>query len=157
MREVPKATARLGVEGIAWYRKNVEGVPVLSGDDQYNFFGETGTHEFLRWLGDVFSIKTPELKRNTIVSAMYATFGANATEAKTFWAQVARGGLEFDDSAPSTVLDTWLKTAREDRAQDLKPGSFYQGCIYAWNACREGKSVKDIKHDVRKGFHRVVG
>ncbi len=58
MHEVPKKIAKLGVEGIAWERKNIEGLEAPSGDDAYTLFAETGTHSFLRWLGEVFSIKT---------------------------------------------------------------------------------------------------
>jgi hypothetical protein len=121
---------------------------------------ETGLHSFVRWLGDVFSIKTPELRRAQIVSAMYATYMVNEAAARTFWDQVARGGVEYEDNAPSTVLDDWLKTIKEDGAdlkKDLKPASFYQGSIFAWNAYREGKPITTIKYDVKKGFNRVVG
>ena len=44
-----------------------------------------------------------------IVAAIYATFIANEDAARAFWDQVARGGLEYEENAPSTVLDNWLK------------------------------------------------
>lgn len=158
LRDVPKASAKLGADGIAWFRRHVEGTPVPSGDEAYTLFAETGIHSFIRWTGEVFSIKTPELKRTQIVSAMYATFIRSETAARTFWEQVARGGLDFEDNAPSTVLDVWLKSIKEDRdnSRDLKPGNYYQGCIFAWNAFREEKTIKDIKCDVKKGFHKII-
>jgi hypothetical protein len=114
-------------------------------------------HEFVKWIGELFSIKTPELKRAQIVSAMHATFNANEPEAKVFWLQVARGGVEYEDNAPSTVLDSWLKRIKEDPPKrPIKPGQYYQGCIYAWNAYREEKSLKDIKYESSKGFHNVA-
>lgn len=150
---VAKPIGKLGVEGTAWYRRTIEGVPVGTGDVQYTLFNEPGLHSFLLWLNELFSIKTPELKKVQVVAAMYATFIKNAEEAKKFWDEVARGGREYEDNAPSTVLDNWLKAAKEgDLKEDLKPAQFYQGCIYAWNAYREEKSLKDIKADTRKSW-----
>jgi hypothetical protein len=117
---VPRAVANLGVEGIVWYRRYIEGVPVPSGDSQYSIFGETGLHSFIVWLGDVFTIKTPELRRASIVSAMYHTFITNELAAKTFWAEVARGGIEFEDNHPTTVLDGWLKRVKEDKDNPIR-------------------------------------
>jgi hypothetical protein len=34
----------------------------------------------------------------------------------------------------------------------LKPGNYYQACIYAWNAHRDSKTVVGIKHDTKKGM-----
>lgn len=151
--EVAKPIGKLGVEGTAWYRRTIEGVPVGTGDVQYTLFNEPGLHSFLLWLNELFSIKTPELKKVQVVAAMYATFIKNAEEAKKFWDEVARGGREYEDNAPSTVLDNWLKAAKEgELKEDLKPAQFYQGCIYAWNAYREEKSLKDIKADTRKSW-----
>jgi hypothetical protein len=52
----------------------------------------------------------------------------------------------------------WLKTFVEDRrAQRLmRPANFYQGCIYAWNAYRDGKQITTIKSDTRKGLYAVA-
>lgn len=83
---VPRGAAKLAVEGVAWYDKNVEGLPAPKGDDVYTLFGKTGLHSFIRWVGeDIFTIKTPELKRQTIVAAMYGTFDKNEAEARKFW------------------------------------------------------------------------
>ena len=75
------------------------------GDDVYTLFGKTGPHDFIKWVGEMFSIKTPELRRQTIVAAMYGTFEKNEAEARQFWQKVSRGGVEFEDSHPTTVLD----------------------------------------------------
>lgn len=157
LHDVPRKAAKLGAEGINWYRIHVAGTGGKSGDDAYTLFSETGLHAFLRWLGELFSIKTPELTRATIVSAMYATFIANETEARAFWHDVARGGVEFDDNAPATVLDGWLKSLKEDpKGKDgLKPGNYYQGCIFAWNAHRDNKTISTIKYDTKKGLYTV--
>jgi hypothetical protein len=153
---VPRDTAKIAVEGIAWWRRHVEGLPAPSGDDAYTLFGEAGTHGFVLWLGEVFSIKTKELKRVPIVAAMHATFNKNQPESRKFWDDVGRGGVKYDDNAPATVLDNWLKMLAEDkktRAKDVKPGNYYQACIFAWNAYRDGKAISAVKFDTKKGLY----
>jgi hypothetical protein len=154
LANVSKPIAKLGIDGVAWYRRHVLGNPVASGDQVYELLQEKGLHGFLLWLNDIFSIKTPELKKVQVVSAMYGTFISNEAAARKFWDEVARGGIEFEDNAPSTILDGWLKAAKEGAADAgaLKPGNFYQGCIYGWNAFREGKTIKTIKFGVEKGW-----
>jgi hypothetical protein len=67
------------------------------------------------------SSKTRELERARVVAAMYGTFLKNEDDARTFWSTVARGGVEFEENHPATVLDSWLKAYVEDpKAQ--KPG-----------------------------------
>jgi hypothetical protein len=70
---------------------------------------------------------------------------------------VARGGVEYDDNAPATVLDAWLKQLAENKraSEKMLPGNFYQGCVFAWNAYRDGKSLSNIKYDSKKGLHRA--
>jgi hypothetical protein len=69
------------------------------------------------------------------------------------WREVARGGIEYEDTAPSTVLDTWLKVAHEDKGKGVKPGDFYHAGIFAWNAFRAGKAITTIKKfDPDKGW-----
>jgi hypothetical protein len=91
LRDVHRAAAKLAVEGAAWYEKKVEGLPARSGDDVYTLFGKKSLHKFIKWIGEVFSVKTPELRRQTIVAAMYGTFDKNETEARKFWTEVSRG------------------------------------------------------------------
>lgn len=146
---VAKPIGKLGIEAVTWYRRYIESVPVKIGDEQYHLFHESALHAFLKWLNELFSIKTPELKRVPVIAAMYGTFEKNEAEARTFWLQVTRGGKEFEDNDPTTVLDEWLKSVKEEGSR-VKPGEYYRGCIYAWNAHREGKQLKDIKCDLRK-------
>ena len=154
---VARPVAKLGIEGVCYWKQHVEGLPVPPGDDKYRQFNETGLHEFLLWINEVYSIKTPELRRAQIAAAMYATFIKDAAAARKFWADVARGGVEFEDNAPASILDGWLKAAKEgELKEDLKPAQYYQGCIYAWNAFREDKQIKDVKADTKKGMHQPV-
>ena len=73
------------------------------------------------------------------------------------FSEVARGGEEFVENAPSTVLDVWLKAMVEKRGakNELKPANLYQGCIFAWNAHREGKTIQTIRFDAKKGLYTV--
>lgn len=156
LNEVPRDIGKLSVEGIAFYEK-LKGLRSAMGDDQYTLFDNALHHPFIRWMGELHSIKTPEMKRVPVAAAMYATFITNELEARKFWAQVARGGVDFEENAPSTILDLWLKECakRRDKSEDLKDikqGNYYQGCIFAWNAFRDGKSPKVIKYTVEKGM-----
>lgn len=155
LQDTPRPQAKSAIDGYCWYQKNVEGVPVPSGDSQYELFATPALHGYVIWLGQVLGIKTPELMNVPTIAAMYGTFAKNELEAKSFWADVARGGVEFEDTAPSTVLDNWLKAIKESgkqRKNDIKPAQLYQGCIFAWNAFREEKQISRINADTRKGY-----
>lgn len=154
---VARPIGKLGIEGYAFWRKHIEGLPVPPGDQQYKYFGFTALYEYLLWLNELYTIKTPELRKPQIAAAMYATYMKDPVAARKFWADVARGGVEFEQNAPATVLDDWFKAAKEDELKEkLKPAQLYQGSIYAWNAFREEKQLKDIKSDTRKGTIQPV-
>jgi hypothetical protein len=157
LADVSRGAAKLAVEGVAWFDRHVEGLPAPKGDDVYTLFGKTPLHNFIRWVSEVFSIKTPELRRQTIVAAMYGTFDKNEAEARKFWREVSRGGVELDDNHPTTVLDTFLKSIVEDKKKlELKPANFYQASVYAWNAFREDKTITSVKYDTKKGLYAVA-
>jgi hypothetical protein len=158
LRNVPRAFAKIGVEGVSWYRREIDKTSNITADDRYVLFGEQALHGFLCWLGELFSIKTPELKRMTVVAAIYGTFTKNEREAQKFWGHVARGGVEYEDDAPATVLDAWLKAMAEDKriSEKLVPANYYQGCIYGWNAYREGRAISAIKYKTDKGLHQAA-
>ena len=73
---------------------------------------------------------------------------------------MARGGAEFDDNAPATLLDELAQGCGRNSWQpsriELKPGHYYQGCIFAWNAYRVAKAISSIKFDARKGLHKIT-
>lgn len=153
VRDVPRPSAKLAIEGVTWYRRTVEGAPVPSGDDQYQQFKETGLHSFIRWIGDAFSIKTPELRKSYIVGAMYATFISNEDEARKFWEYVAKGGKDFDDNHPSTVLSCWYQRAKtKELKTPPKAAEYYQAGIYAWNAFRSENTITSIRIDAKKSW-----
>lgn len=142
----------------------VEDIGPPSGDDVFGLFNNKSSHPFLVWLGSLFDIKTKEMREKAVVAAMYGTFITSETAAKEFWQQVARGGVEYEENAPSTVLDLWLKKYAETKPAERakqgiaarKPGDFYSGCVWAWNAHRRGKTIKDIQHDTKKGLPQIA-
>ena len=48
---------------------------------------------------------------------MFGTFSKNESEARKFWAEAARGGVEYEDNHSTTVLDAWLKAAIESKSE----------------------------------------
>lgn len=160
LRGVNRKVAKLGIEGVAWWRRTIEGAPTPAGDDVYTLFGELGLHGFIGWISTIFDIKTPEMEHAAVVAAMYATFIASDHGAREFWSAVANGGVQFDDDAPVTVLDDWLKKLKDPSERqaiaDIKPAQRYQGCIYAWNAFRQNHSLKEIRYNTSKGWFKVV-
>lgn len=155
LQGVKRSVGKLGIEAITWYRQYIESVKTPHQDEQYSLFHDVNTHEFLLWLNDVFSSKTPEFKNKPVVAAMWATFDKNPPEARAFWMEVARGGKELEELAPSTVLDAWLTSIKTDKELDIKPGEYYRGCIYAWNAHRADKDIEKIRYDIRKAGQAV--
>jgi hypothetical protein len=158
LEAVPREIAKLAIEGVHWYLKHVEGVLNLSGDDRYTLFEDTRYHPFIEWMGEIHSIKTKEMRRIPVASAMYSTFDTNPEKARQFWNDVSRGGVEFDDEAPATVVDNWLKLAAdadERRKLHLKDGNYWQACIHAWQAFLQGKRLAKVQYRVDKGLMRA--
>jgi hypothetical protein len=154
LHDIPRESAKRGIEGIAWYLRVIEGIPTGSGDDRYQLFRQPVHYDFLHWLGQLLDIKTPEFKRMEVIAAMYATDVANQPVARAFWEEVARGGRPYEDTHPTTVLDKWLKACKDGTCEDTMKASYhYQGCIYAWNAFREGKIIKEVRFNTSKGLY----
>ena len=87
---------------------------------------------------------------------MYGTFDKNEAEARKFWTEASRGGVEYEDNHPTTVLDTFLKSVFEEKKKwDLSPANLYQASVYAWNAHRENKTITSVKYDTKKGLYAV--
>ena len=158
LRDVPRKSAKLAIEGVCWYRRTIEGQPVPSGDAQYTLFGETGLHSFVRWIGELFTIKTPELRRAHIISAMYAVFLVNEPEARKFWEMVAKGGDDFEEGDPAYVLCSWYVAAKNREFKEPpKAADYYQAGLYAWKAYRQERRITSIRIDRKKGWIEPLG
>lgn len=147
LREIPLNIAQLGIQGIVYWKQNVQGIPQPKGDLIYQAIGEKENWPFLLWLPDVFNIKTPELRKREIVAAMYVTFERNEQAAKAFWKEVQAGGNVNEENHPTRTIDVYYQNAKTetDRRKRPKPHALYQSGILAWNAYREGKKLQTIK------------
>jgi hypothetical protein len=155
LSDIPHDSAKLGADGIAWYLNRIEGIPTGKGDDKYAYvFRRPVYYDFLHWIGTLMTMKTPELKKIEVVASMYAIHVSSPEAFSAFWEQVARGGDQYKFDHPTTVLDAWLKLCKEGKCEDkMKQAYHYQGCNYAWNAYREGKSIKEIRFSTAKGLY----
>ena len=60
-----------------------------------------------------------------------------------------------DEETPATVLSKWLINIRVEKIDRPSPANLYQGCIYAWNAYRDGKSIPAIRDMIVKNFYTI--
>ena len=75
-------------------------------------------------------------------------------ELTPFGKRLRGGGKPYEDQHPTTTLDKWLKACRDGKCDDtMKLAFHYQGCVYAWNAFREARTIKDIKFNTTKGLY----
>lgn len=153
LASVPRAVAKLAIEGVAWFHRYVAGTMRVAGDNIYGLLDDTRFHPFVKWMGEMHSIKAPELQNPAVVAGMFATFEVNEEVARAWWPTVAKGGND-EAGDPATVLDAWLTRAATDgtRALNLKPGHLYQGTIYAWNAHRTNREIRQINVRIDKDF-----
>jgi hypothetical protein len=153
---IPNAIAKRGIEGIAWYVRWIEGIPTGKGDDRYKLFRRAEYYDFLQWLATLLDMKTPEMRKMEVIAAMYATelVASGNNESHLFWEEVGRGGRQWEEQHPTTVLDKWLKSCHDGTCGDqMKAAYHYQGCIFAWNAYREDRTIKDIRFLTTKGIY----
>ena len=157
IRGISRGKAKLCIEGVAWYERAIEGLPVPSGDELYSMFFANKYHGFIRWADKILSIKTPEMQRAPIVGAMYATFIASESGAQEFWSHVAKQDLA-DDSDPRSVLAAELVRVKEGQkdAQPPTPAEFYAKCVKAWNAFRSGDKIRSLNVNTKKGLPELA-
>jgi hypothetical protein len=148
LQGIQRDVLKIAAEGINWVNSNIERLPPSKADDRYAALMEGRNLTFLQWIATVFSMKTPEMKQQPVVGAMYKTFFIDPEQAAKFWASVARGGDEYNDTNPERQLDVWLRRTK-DKTDVLKcsPTQIYQACVIAWNAFVDGKQLKTIGKD----------
>jgi hypothetical protein len=157
LRDLNKKDCKLGMDGALWYRRNVEGLPVPSGDRASEQLLDRSFHPFLQWLDSILSLKTPELKQVGVVAAMYGTFTKSESGAEEFWRHVAKTDV-VDDLEPSAVLSAELMKSIEEKDQRLQVGVAYAKAVTAWNAYRTGKKVRSLPvNPKRKGLPDIAG
>jgi len=160
--DVAKEDSKLAIEGVSWARRNFEGLDAaLKGNKRYTLYNESDLQTFIVWVAPLISIhdaKTPEFRKQVILAAMYLTWQSNKDAAYEFWNLVARRGVEFDDTHPTTTLSRWLLDVRRDRTKwrGVKPDNIFEGCVYSWNAYRKGRSITSIRYDADRGFSEIA-
>jgi hypothetical protein len=156
LADIPREIAKFALESVTWFNGHVEGLAVAGGDDQYSRFSDTNLYAYLHWMKEIAPKR--ELKATPIGAAMFGTYSKVSDQAEVFWQDVANGGVEFEETAPATVLYRWLKAVYEgESTHTVKAPGYYQGCIHAWNAFRQGKPITGIKFElVRGGFYKIA-
>jgi hypothetical protein len=79
----------------------------------------------------------------------------NESAARDFWHEVVSPPDTNGEPAPTNVLSDWLIEIAADKIERPKPAYLYQGCIWAWNAWRGGKTITAIKSDIKKDFLKI--
>jgi hypothetical protein len=150
IRQCKRRAAKLAVEGVAWYRREIQGMPVPSGDDLYSLFNQVTLHPFVKLVDGLLDDKCRELQRVSIVAAMYGTHLDDAARAADFWRLTAMGTKRNAQDAASQ-LDGELARIREDR-EKVKAGELYGKCALAWAAHLDGTLVRNFKINLKKGL-----
>ena len=79
-------------------------------------------------------------------------------KAKAFWHDVARGGRDYEEGHPTTILDLWLKDAHTRERGEKKPAEaeYYQASVYCWNAFVEERDIIKVRSKADKGLLDIV-
>jgi hypothetical protein len=152
LAEVKRKIGKLVLDGYAWYYRVVEKAPMPIGDDVYGLFNNSGLYPLIKWLDALFAVKSKEMQYNQVVAAIVGTYMVNESAARTFWQDVVRLSENEDESTPQSVLSDWLLKIQAGKIDRPAPANVYQGCIYAWNAYRDGKNITTIRDDIKKNF-----
>jgi hypothetical protein len=148
---IRKKIGRQALEGAIWYKKNIVGNPVPTGDDRFDLFDDQSLHPFIQMVEGVCSIKTPEFSP-PVMGAMYGTWDREPKWAEQFWIDVAKQGGDNPTNHPSATLDAWLVDALQRKTDKPKQTEVYRACAIAWNAHRHGRTLDRItKFDPKKG------
>ena len=149
---VNRKIGKLAIDGYTWYQRNVEKVPTPIGDDSYSAFNDSGLFPYILWLNDLFAVKSKEMQFPAIVAAIVGTYMRSEAAARTFWQEVVTLADGDDDPTPQNTLSNWLLTIKADKIDRPDPAHLYQGCIYAWNAYRDGRSIAAINDNIKKNL-----
>lgn len=153
---VPVDIGKLAIDGISWHEQYVVGIPSRNGDDKYRLFHHEAYHDFIKWCDGILIKKNVELRSSAIIAAIFAAYRIDPEGAAEFWQDVAKGGDAAAEDV-AFVLSSWLVNVARKPRSGYKPANLYQGCVFAWNVNREGKSTAKIKSEVsNKGFFELV-
>jgi hypothetical protein len=154
IRGCKRRAAKLAIEGAAWYRREVQGIGVPTGDELYTMFNEERLHPFVQMVDSTLDDKCRELQRVPIVAAMYGTWLADAKRSAEFWRLTALGTKRNVEDAAAD-LDTELTRIKEDK-EKIKAAELYAKCIKAWPAYLDGARVANFRVNLKKGLPDVA-
>ncbi len=157
IRGCHRSAAKIAVEGAGWYRRELQGLPVASGDDLYMLFAEERLHPFIKMVDGILDSKCAELKRVPIMGAIYGTWLDDARRAEEFWRLVALGSKRSAADAASDLDDELVRIKTEKNGEKVKPGDLYAKCAKAWEASKEGARVTNFKVNTKtKGLPLIA-
>jgi hypothetical protein len=156
LRECSRSVLKTAVEGLTWFRREVQELPVKSGDDIYTLFDEKRLHPFFLMSDHVLANgKSNELKRVPIMAAAYGTWLDDAKQATEFWQYVAAGTNRVEEDA-ATDLDVEILRIREVK-EKVSAGEMYAKCHKAWHAYNNGVRVTNFKIKMKGKRLPVLG
>ena len=157
LHEVPKGPAKMAVEGACWYDRYVEGLPAPTRRRSICSVRRTrpaSVHPLGRRtvLGqDPGAAPTDHRRGNVRHLGQERTRGPEVLgRGRAGRRRIRRERTVY---RPGCVAQG---NGREAGGKnELKPANLYQGCVFAWNAYREGKTIQTIKFDAKKGLYAV--
>jgi hypothetical protein len=156
LRGCSRSVLKVAVEGITWYRREVQEAPVKSGDDVYQLFDEKRLHPFFQMVDAVLKDgKSNELKRVPVMAIAYGTWLDDGKAAAEFWRLVALGSKRTEEDAASD-LDNELIRIRDEK-EKVGARDLYAKCAKAWDAYNNGIRVTNFKVNTKKKGLPVVG
>ncbi len=149
LRECNRSILKVAVEGVIWYRREVQEQPVLSGDDIYNLFDEQRLHPFFQMMDEVLKDgKSNELKRTPVLAAAYGTWLDDAKEAASFWRLAALGSKRTEEDAAAD-LDTEIMRIRDEK-EKVNARDLYAKCAKAWDGFNNRIRITNFKVNTTK-------
>lgn len=146
IRDCNRSSAKIAVEGIAWYRREAQKIgPIKSGDELYDLFSEERLHPFIQMVNGILDSKCGELKRVPVVGAMYGTWIDDAARAAEFWRLAALGSKRSVSDAASDLDEELLRIKQTKNGEKVSGGDLYAKCAKAWAAHLEGIRVTNFK------------
>jgi hypothetical protein len=154
IRGCKRSVAKLAVEGMAWFRREVQGIPVPSGDDLYNFFNDQRLHPFILMMDKLIDDKCRELKRVPVAAAVYGSWLSDAKRSEEFWRLTALG-TKRNVADAAADLDEELSRIREEKER-TRAGELYGKCAKAWSSYLDGGRVTNFKVNLKKGLPDIA-
>jgi hypothetical protein len=156
LRTCNRNILKTAVEGVIWYRREVQEKPVASGDDIYWLFNEQRLHPFFVMLNETLkSGKANELKRVPVIAAAYGTWLDDAKVSGEFWRLVALGSNRNVSDAASD-LDAELIRIRDEK-EKCNARDLYAKCAKAWEAHGDGARVSNFRVNTKKKGLPLLG